>query len=191
MIRQLDGKQQRTLAVSLFVVVLLVITSIVAIPAWSVNAAYRERIGEMQGRLYELRQMADTDKDLRPRYEQIRNAQRAAGNYLQSSTVAVAAAELQGILKNLAAAYEMQVLSTQIVPAAAEDEFVRVALRARLRGPLPGIVDTLYAIESNDVYLFLDHVSVRNGADRRRGLQTISVQFETDLELITYMPADL
>ncbi len=186
----LDSKQQRMLAVALFVLVIVLATSAIAIPAWSVNAAYRENIDQLQGRLQRLRQMAANDQDLRPRFEQIRATQLAAGNYLRSSTEAVAAAELQRILKNLAAANGPQVLSTQILPAGREDSYVRVALRAHLSGTLTGIVNTIHAIETNDIYLFLDNVSLRDSRDRRRTYQVSGVQFAVDIDLITYMPSD-
>jgi len=190
MIQQLDNAQQRKLALSLFGIVFVLVTSAIAIPAWSVNAAHRENISQMQQRLGQLQQMAADDTELRPRYEQIRAAQSSAGNYLQSNTEAVAAAELQGILKRLAAANGTQVLSTQILPAGQEEQFVRVVLKARLRGKLTGIFDTFHAIESNDIFLFLDNVSLRDNADRRRTLQASTKHFEVDLDLITFMAAD-
>ncbi len=190
MIQDMDKKQQRNLAVSLLVLVFALITSAIAIPAWSVNASYRESIGQMQQRLRRLQQMAANDTELRPRYEQIRAKQRGAGNYLQSNTEAVAAAELQGILKSLAGANGAQVLSTQILPAGQEEQFVRVVLKARLRGTLTSIVNTFHSIESNAVYLFLDNVSLRNNVDRRRALQTTGTQFEVDIDLITFMAAE-
>lgn len=190
MIQDMDKKQQRNLAVSLLVLVFALITSAIAIPAWSVNSSYRESIGQMQQRLGRLQQMAANDTELRPRYERIRAAQLNAGNYLQSNTEAVAAAELQGILKSLAGANGAQVLSTQILPAGQEEQFVRVVLKARLRGTLTSIVNTFHSIESNAVYLFLDNVSLRNNVDRRRALQTTGTQFEVDIDLITFMAAE-
>lgn len=190
MIQEMDKKQQRNLAVSLFVLAFVLITSAIAIPAWSVNASYRESIGQLQQRLGRLQQLAASDAELRPRYEQIKAAQFGAGNYLQSNTEGVAAAELQGILKSLAGANGAQVLSTRILPAGQEEQFVRVVLNARLRGTLTSIVNTFHAIESNDVFLFLDNVSLRNNMDRRRALQTTGAQFEVDINLITFMAAE-
>jgi len=190
MTERLDNQHQK-LAVSLFVLLVILVTSAIAIPVWSVNAGYRESIGQMQERLGRLRQLASNDEQLRPRYEQIKAAQSTAGNYLKSSTEAVAAAELQGILKRLAGSNGAQVLSTQILAAREEEQFVRVALRARLRGTFTGIIDTFYAVETNDVFLFLDNVSLRDSTDRRRALQTTGAQFEVDIDLITFMAADL
>jgi len=190
MIEQLDDKQQRTLAIALLALVVVIVVGAIAVPVWTVNASYRDDIEQLQSRLQRLRAVAASDGELRPRYEQYKATQRAAGHFLRSSTDAVAAAELQGVLKNLASANGAQVLSTQILPAIAEDQFVRVALRARLRGTLTDIVNTLHTIETNDVFLFLDNVSVRDSTDRRRALPGNSVQFEVDLDLITYVPGE-
>jgi len=188
MIRQLDRKQQRMLAIALFFVVLVLGVAAIVVPAWSVNASYRQDIEQLQFRLQTLQRIAANDSQLRPRYEQILAAYQGAGNYLRSSTEAVAAAQLQRTLKELAGVSGVQVLSTQILPASAEDEFVRVGLRARVRGTLPGIVDTIHAIETNSVFLFLDNLSLRDGRDARRAMQGSGVQFEMDLDLITFMP---
>ena len=188
MIQQLDRKQQRMLAIALFFAVLVLGIAAITIPAWSVNASYRQDIAQLQFRLQTLQRIAANDSQLRPRYEQILAAYQGAGNYLRSSTEAVAAAELQRTLKELAGVSGVQVLSTQILPASTEDEFVRVGLRARVRGTLPGIVDTIHAIETNSVFLFLDNLSLRDGRDARRAMQGASVQFELDLDLITFMP---
>jgi len=188
MIRQLDKKQQRVLAVALLFVVLVLGIGAIAVPAWSINASYRQDIFQIQDRLQTLQRIAASDSQLRPRYEQILATYQGAGNYLRSSTEAVAAAELQRTLKELAGASGVQVLSTQILPAGVEGEFVRVGLRARVRGTLPGIVNTIHAIETNSVFLFLDNLSLRDSSDARRRRQDSSVYFHLDLDLITFMP---
>ena len=82
-------------------------------------------------------------------------------------------------------------LSTQILPAAEEQDFVRVALKIRLRGPIEGIVQSLYDIEANPTFLFLDKVSIRSNARRRlRGGNQVN-QFDNEFELIAYMPKPL
>jgi len=188
MIHQLDNKQQRMVAIALFFIVLVLGVGAIAMPIWSVNAAYRHDIEQMQDRLQELRRIAASGSELRPRYEQVLAAQLNAGHYLKSSTEAVAAAELQRMLKDLASTSGTQMLSTQILPADAADQYVRVGLRARLRGTLPGIVATIHAIETHQIFLFLDNVSLRDSSDPRRALQGTTVQFELDLDLITFMP---
>lgn len=188
MMQRLNQKQQRQLALALLLFLVLAVASVVIVPLWSANTSYQENIAQMQQRLQKLRNIAASDARLRPRYERIRAAQLAAGHYLTSNTEAVAAAELQRILKTLTATNGVQVLSTQILPTSDERQFLRVAIRARLRGTLPAIVDTAYSIETNSTFLFLDNVSLGNQTDRRRGPGTTSTQFEVNMDIVAYMP---
>jgi general secretion pathway protein M len=190
MIERLDPRQQRLLAIAILAIALVAAASIIVVPVWSATASYNEQIDSAQHRLHTLRRIAASDGKLRPRFEQIRTAQVSSGHYLRSATDAVAAAELQRILKSLAGSNGVQVQSTQILPAGAADEFVRVALRVRLRGSLPGFVDTLHEIESNEVYLFVDNLSISNVVDRRRIVQESSAEFDVTLDLITYLPGE-
>lgn len=188
MIDSLSKKHQRQLAVALLAVLLGAVLLVTVLPVWSANASYRTRIYQVQERLHALRADAVADKNLQPRYEQLRRSQLSDGHFLRSGTEAVAAAELQRIVKRITANNGTQVLSTQILPSAREEEFVRVALKVRMRGALTGIVGSIYDIESNATFLFMDNVSIRDSARRRLSRQHVGNQFDTDFELIAYMP---
>ena len=145
------------------------------------------RIDDMQQRLHVLRAGSAADEKLRPRLEQLRQSQLSNGHYLTSGTESVAAAELQRIVKQITGNNETQILSTQILPPSQEEQFVRVALKVRMRGELTGIVGTLYDIESNGTFLFMDNVSIRDSARRRSSRQGADM-FDADFDLIAYMP---
>ena len=112
----------------------------------------------------------------------------SSSHHLKSDTEAVAAAELQRVVKAITANNATQILTTQILPVAEEGDFVRVALRIRVRGTYEGIVQSVYDIEANQTFLFIDNLSIRNGARRRiRGSDEVN-QFDGDFDLIAYMP---
>jgi hypothetical protein len=190
MIKQLPKKNQRQLAVAILTVFLAAILLVTVLPVWSANAFYRTRIDQIQEQLHELRADAVADKNLRPRYEQLRRSQLSDGHFLKSGTEAVAAAELQRIVKRITASNGTQVLSTQILPASREEDFIRVVVKVRIRGALTGIVDSIYDIESNATFLFMDNLSIRNSARRRASRQSVGNQFDTDFDLIAYMPGE-
>ena len=191
MTKSLSGKQQRQLALGILGVISLLLAALIVLPIWSINASYEARIDQLQTRLERLRSNAEADEALRPRYEQLVRSQTTTGHHLKSSAEAVAAAELQRIVKSILSRNSTQVLSTQILPAAEEQDFVRVALKIRLRGPIEGIVQSLYDIEANPTFLFLDKVSIRSNARRRlRGGNQVN-QFDNEFELIAYMPKPL
>jgi hypothetical protein len=188
MILRLNEVQQRRLAVAILCGFALALMAVTVLPAWLTSADLNAQIGQTQARLQRLQIQADADEALRPRYEQLVRSHASSGHHLKSDTEAVAAAELQRIVKAITANNTTQILTTQILPVAQEGDFVRVTLRVRARGALEGIVQSVYDIEASQTFLFLDNLSIRNGARRRiRGTDEVN-QFDSDFDLIAYMP---
>jgi general secretion pathway protein M len=188
MIAALNEKQQRWLAIAILVAFCAAVLSVTALPLWSANAAQQAKIDQMQDQLQRFHQVADMDGGLRPEFERLKQSLLSDGHYLQSDTVAVAGAELQRIIKNVSAANQAQVLSTQILPVGKEQGFIRVAIKVRLRGTFPSILHSFYDLETNDVFLFLDKVSLRESAGQLRSTQFQAKQTDANFDLIAYMP---
>ena len=164
MITKRDSRQQRQLAIGILVVAVVAILSVTALPVWLANSSRQATLDDTYERLNRYQQIAARDRELLPQYEALKQSQRSAGNTLRSDTVAVAGAELQRRLKDISGKNQAQIVSTQILPASSEEGFVRIALRVRLRGALPSILQSAYDIETDDVHMFLDNLSIRNGA---------------------------
>ena len=188
MIEQLSKERQRQLAVAILAAVVATILLVTVLPIWSANASQRTRIEDIQGQLRELGAELAADAKLRPRFEQLRKSQLSAGHYLKSSTDAVAAAELQRIVKQFTGGSGQMILSTQILPPSQEKDFVRVALKVRMRGALSAIVKSFFDIETNDTFLFIDNVSIRESGRRTLNRNRSNKQFDVDFDLIGYMP---
>lgn len=191
MIRHLAQKPRRQLAVGILSAVVLLALAVTVFPVWTVNAAYNSQIKQLQTRLEQLRSNVTADEALRPQYEQLVRSQSTTGHHLKSDTEAVAAAELQRIVKRIVSGNGTQILSTQIIPAGEEQGFIRVALKVRLRGPLDGIVQSLYDIEASPTFLFLDKMSIRTSSRRRARTSNPINQFDNEFELTAYMPKPL
>jgi general secretion pathway protein M len=186
-IGQLTRDQERKLAVGILGMVVVLLLALVVVPVWDANADYDMQIDQLRAKLKTLQSRAAADATLRPRYEQLVRSHAASGHHLKSDTEAVAAAELQRIVKTITSKNATQILTTQMLPTAEEQGFIRVALKVRVRGPFEGIVQSIYDIEANQTFLFLDKLSLRDGA-RRRIRGTIEVnQFDADFDLIAYM----
>ncbi len=188
MIRQLDNKQRQQLAVALLVVVLGIILSVTAMPLWLANASYRADIDQLNTRLQTYRRVTTRDANLLPQFEQLKHSQLTDGHYLRSETAAVAGAELQRMVKEIAAANQAQILSTQILPASPEQGFVQITLKVRLRGTYEGVLRSLYDMETNDIFLFLDNISMRDSTAARRPRQIEIRIMDADFDLVAYMP---
>lgn len=188
MIGELTRDQERKLAVGILGIVVVLLLALVIVPVWGANAKYALQIEYLQTRLQSLQSRAAADAALRPRYERLLRSQAASGHHLKSDTEAVAAAELQRIVKTISTRNSTQILTTQILPTTEERGFIRVVLKVRVRGPLEGIMQSIYDVEANQTFLFLDNLSLRSSARRRiRGSTEIN-QFDVDFDLIAYMP---
>jgi len=187
MFERMSEAHQRRLAVALLATIVAAVLSVTALPAVLANASYQREIVRLQGQLLRLRDMAEHDEELRRQYAELRRAQSSRGYFLKGDSEAVASADLQRIIKGIAAANGTQLLSTQILPANSENELTRISLRVRVQGPLTGVIESLYALESNSVLLFLDNLSLRT-AESRRLLRAVQDQrFEAQFDLVAYV----
>ncbi|MDH3611690.1 MAG: type II secretion system protein GspM [Gammaproteobacteria bacterium] len=188
MIAKLNDNQQRQLAIGILALVVAAVLMLTIGPIWAANASRQATLDQAYERLQRYEQIAARDKALLPQYESIRHAQKSSGNHLRSDTVAVAGAELQRRVKTITSQNNAQIVSTQILPAADEQGFIRVALKVRLRGQLPAILQSFYDIETNDVYMFVDKVALRDNLVGRSQFKVQLRPIDAEFDLIAYMP---
>jgi general secretion pathway protein M len=186
MIEKLDRKQQRRLAVGILAGIVIAVLAITAGPVWISNASRQAMLDDAHDRLQRYQQISARDQELLPQYEALLRKQRSAGNHLRSETSAVAGAELQRLVKTITGANQAQILSTQLLPVSEEQGFLRVTLKVRLRGQLPAILRSLYDIETDDVYMFVDGLALRDNMVGRTNAQFRPM--EAEFELVAYMP---
>jgi hypothetical protein len=187
MTRVLSSKQQQALAVTVLIAAMLIFSSITALPLWSANVSRQENIQLLRERLVRLQKMADQDGSLRPRLERLKHAQINDGHYLKSNTESVAAAELQRLVKSITGRNQVSVNSTQILSATEDRGFVRIAVKVRLRGSLRGLVESFYDMESNETFLFLDNLVLRDASRRRSQAATAAKPIDAEFEISAYM----
>lgn len=188
-IEKMDASRQRQFAVGLLVIAAILLLCVTILPVTLANRALNGEIETLHGRLQRLETIASQDEELRARYAKLRQNQATRGYFLQGDSEAVASADLQRILKNITTAHGTQLMSTQILPAVKEDSLTRVSLRVRIRGPIDGLVESLYELESSLALLFLDNVSVRTAVSVRQRLRPANYNqpFEAHFDLTAYM----
>jgi len=188
-VENMDASRQRQIAVGLLVIAAILLLCVTILPVTLANRALNGEIETLHGRLQRLETIASQDEELRARYTKLRQNQATRGYFLQGDSEAVASAELQRILKNITTAHGTQLMSTQILPAVTEDSLTRVSLRIRIRGPVEGLVESLYELESNLALLFLDNISIRTAVSVRQRLRVANnnLPFEANFDLTAYM----
>ena len=186
MIDKLDRKRQRQLAIGILGGLVIAILMIPALPVWFANASRQAAMDQAHEHLQRYQQIAARDQELLPQYEALLRKQRSAGNHLRSETSAVAGAELQRLVKTITGRNQAQILSTQLLPVSEEQGFLRVALKVRLRGNIQSILQSLYDIETDDVYMFVDDLALRDNMVGRTKAQVRPM--DAEFELVAYMP---
>ncbi len=189
MIAKLNLAQRRLLALAILALALLAVFSLTVLPVQMANQHYQATIDGLGGRLQQLQRAAAIGDTLRPHHEQLKRWQRTDAQFLKSSSSALAAAELQRLVKRIAVAKKAQIVSTQILNSREEEGFDRIALKVRMRGELESIVQAFYDIETGEPFVFMDNVSIRASRGRRVRGQVAPLQtLDVDMELIAYMP---
>jgi general secretion pathway protein M len=185
-IEKLSLGQRRLLAVGILGVALATLFSISVWPILLANQHYEETISSLESRLRKLERAAAIGETLESKYETLKRLQNADAQELRSTSPAVAAAELQRLVKRVAEARNAEVLSAQNLTAQQEAGFDRISLKVRMRGELEGMVQAFYDLETGEPFVFLDNVSIRSSRGRRVGGGVRQI-LDVDMEVIGYM----
>jgi general secretion pathway protein M len=188
MIDGLDKRQRRQLAIGILAGAVIALLALTAGPVWIGNASRQATLDEAHERLQRYQQIAARDVELLPQYEAQLRRQRQSGSHLRSDTSALAGAELQRLVKSITSANQAQIMSTQLLPASEQNGFLRVALKVRLRGEYSAILRSLYDLETNEVYMFVDEIMLRDNSGGRTPIKALARPMDAEFELVAYMP---
>ena len=163
MIDRLPPSQQRALAAGILLLVLAAVAALIWLPVSYLRgqdgtlAAGARRIAELQARIPGREGLLAQERDLRGALD----TERAL---LPGSTPAVAAAQLQGELAELAAAMGGEITTVQIVEPEDAAPFARIGLRLSLTGDIATVRDFLYAVETREPMLIVRRMDLVVGA---------------------------
>ena len=193
MISALDRRQSRLFALLLLMVCLLLVTAAVVVPAVLLNRHYDELITGMRDQLVVYRRVAQHSPQYQDRFQRLLSQQRQDRRYLTSQTESLATAEFQSVVKQVIAANQGEILSTQVTPTTEEQGFKRVSIRIRMKSTLEDMVKIFHTLESRKPYLFIEQVTIRSRQVSRRRLPTSKAieeaisQLDIDFQLSGYM----
>jgi general secretion pathway protein M len=188
MIETMERKHRKWLALVILLSLVTVLIAVTVLPVWSANRHYQHQIVELEGQLEQKGRAAALGTRLQAQYDRLKRSQAAITHTLKSNSPALAGAELQGIVKRIAAAKNADVLSIQILPASEEQNFVRVTLKVRMRSALENIVQTFYALETGQPLLFLDNVSIQNNIRQVTRAASRNSILDANFEVTGYIP---
>lgn len=184
MMDALSKTQRQLLALAILALLIGLMFTFTAVPLWSLNSHYTDTIERHQQRLQILQRKAATGDDLRARQAQLKQILSSNRHYLKSATEALAAADLQGIVKRISRSNQAELLSTQILPSIKDLGFSGVTLKVRMRGKLSNMVRIFHTLETGQPYLFMDNVSIRSRIQHSRKIGYKSGQNSRTVDLI-------
>jgi general secretion pathway protein M len=164
----LSPMQNRALALSLVLLVILAAVAVVAVPTWLLHKRYDSYLEDYTDRLKRYRRV----EALRPAIEEgIKAVEARAGrqNYLKGTSSASAAAELQGLVTKIIESNNGRIISSQAVPAKAEGktaEPAKAAISIQMNATIGSLLQILHTLETSQPYLFVDQLTVRAGQGR-------------------------
>jgi general secretion pathway protein M len=170
MLSSLSPRQSRTLAGIILLLLLSAILVLVIYPVWAMNKAYDARISDTLFQIQRYKRIAAQDEQYQLEFSSIKRSQQTDQRYLQSKTDSLANAELQRRIKQVVAAGQGEIISTQTVQISEEDVLNKVAIRVRMKSTLESLKTILYQIETQKPYLFIDNITLRSRHLTRRRL---------------------
>lgn len=198
MMDALSKTQRQLLALIILVLLISLLFTFTAVPLWSLNTHYTDTIGRLEQRLQILQRKTATGDDLRARHAQLKQILSSNRHYIKSATEALAAADLQGIVKRISRSNRAEILSTQTLPTTKELGFNGVTLKVRMRGKLSNMVKIFHALETGQPYLFMDNVSIRSRIQHSRKINyksgknartaNLIEMLDIEFDLTGYMP---
>jgi hypothetical protein len=163
-------RQHAVLSASLLLLAFALVFLTVVAPALSLRADRGARLEELHAQRESFAQAAASIPELEQELRQLKSAQLDATGFLRESSPALAAAELQRLLKALIEASGGELISTQVMPGGPETPFAQVGIKAQLRADMNGLQGLLHALAGHEPALILDNVLIQpgpGGASRR------------------------
>lgn len=188
MMVQLTPIQNRLLALALLFLVLAGIYLVAVNPLLTLHRYYRETTEQSEDRLVRYQRLAAHREALEQRLSAIQRMRSAQDFYLRNTSPTLAAAQLQEQVKQVIAANQGTLLSTQILPEKPEGQLVRVTVKVAMRGTIETLQRVFHGLEGGTPFLFLDDVFIRAYSLRRGNQMTVS-EMEIRFELSGYIRA--
>jgi hypothetical protein len=159
-LERLPAKQQRTLAVALFVVAVLVVLSVLLLPVVLLHKHYDDAIAQLGDRLDTYRRVAAQAPEYRKALDAMREKD-ARRFFLKNSAANLAGAELQELVRAAVEGNGGRITTSQNVAPKEEGRYRQIGLNVQFFATTPNLQKILYALETQQPYLVVENLSLR------------------------------
>ena len=165
------GARGKVLAVGLLAAVLLAGYSAIVEPIWRDMVATRESIDSSRGLIERYRALAAAKPALEAQLAELESRTDDRADTLSAPSDTLAGAALQNQLRALFERVGAVQRSLQALPPVAQDDLVRITVRAQFTAEMPALQVILYELETQRPFLFVDNLDIRRKTSRRRRTQ--------------------
>ncbi len=167
MISDLNSRQQRLLALSLFFLGIILVLGLIVVPLVDAAASYDESIEDLQFKLLRFKRVvAGRDKVL-AHLDTLKRRKGEGDHFSNRETPALASADLQQLIKKAVVDAGGRLISTQVVPENEEEHFIKTSVKVRMSGDTAALRNVLYEIETARPILIVDNLTIRATSGRR------------------------
>ncbi len=182
----------RTAAVVLLLAILAMVYIYVAAPLVVAHRTTDEEIERTRDLLARYEAIGATRQTYQRQLEELSSRQVGRGVYLAAESDALASAELQGRIRAAVNAHGGTLRSIQTLPVKSEGAFLRVSVRVQFTAPMAAFHRVLYGLESEQPFVFVDNLDVRNRRARRRAaLEDLDPPLMIRFDLSGYLRPEL
>lgn len=185
-IRDLTPRQSRILALSLLVVLVMLIITILVSPVFWLHRHYDQAIERQLDLLARYSRIGATAPSLAKQLEALK-AKGARGFFLKNSVPALAASEVQEIVKGVVESNGGKIASMQIPEHKDDGDYRKVTVNVQMNARIGAVQKIFYALETRRPYLILDNVSIRYVAwQAQRGANVPDPEFLVQFDAAGY-----
>lgn len=159
---QISGREKKVLSAGGVAVVLYLACTFLIFPLWNRLARSSEQIEILTKRLGNYRKILLGQNTVKAALgEAQRHLSEAEKRLLNNSSDSLAAAELQGLLKQLSNAQSLPILRTEALPVKAiGNEYGKLSVRLEVSGPIDRLVGLMASFDSGDKTIFLEDMRI-------------------------------
>ncbi len=159
-IERLPAKQQRALAIALFVVAALLALAVLLLPAVLLHKRYDDAIASLTERLDTYRRVSAQAPEYRRALDAMR-AKDARRFFLKNMAANLAGAELQELVRAAIEGNGGRITTSQNQAAKDDGRYRQIGLNVQFFASTPNLQKILYALETQQPYLVIENLSLR------------------------------
>ena len=183
---RLTSMQKRGLALGIFLLLLAGLISAVVVPAWMLHNHYDQVITDYQDKVIRYRRFAEQAPLIQTEIDRVK-ALNARKYFLKVNNPALAASEMQDLIKQFIESRRGKLTSVQILPPKDEGNYRRIGLAVQANVTALALQQILHGIDAREPYVFIDVMSVRAGQGRLyRPMPGVEPEFSLQLTVHGY-----